>query len=80
MLMLQVLKSAGDEMVSQVYQLSVPLTLILLVLAVVFSVVLFVSVRWCLGISCSVISRLCSQPCDSKQQQPVDDATHVKEE
>jgi len=40
-----------EEMVSQIYQLSFPLTVILLLLAVICMVVLFVCVRWCLRLS-----------------------------
>jgi len=72
-------------MVSQIYQLSFPLTVILLLLSIVSLVVIFVSVRWCLRITCSVISVLSQR--QSLNKQPVDDAvhssgniTHTKEE
>ena len=66
-------------MVSQIYQLSFPLTVVLLLLAVVCLVVVFVCVRWCLRISCSIMSVLCRQSCDDKQRH-VDNVAHVKEE
>ena len=69
-------------MVSQIYQLSFPLTAVLLVLAVVCSVVLFVCVRWCLRIFwavVSIVSRLRSQAPDSKKEL-VEDVTRAKEE
>ena len=68
-----------EVMVSQIYQLSFPLTVILLLLAVICMVVLFVCVRWCLRLSGYVISTLYRQPCDGKQQN-VDNVAQMKEE
>ena len=69
-------------MVSQIYQLSFPLTVILLILTLVCAVVLFVCVRWCLRFACAVValvSQSRSQPDDSKPHL-ADSVIHAKEE